>query len=103
MPTKNEFQDSTMANRDPRIDAYITKAAPFAQPILRHVRKLVHAGCPEVQETMKWSMPHFDYYGIMLGMAAFKQHCSIGFWKGELILAKRAGSDGAREASSRAG
>jgi len=83
-----------MAKKDPRIDAYIAKAAPFAQPILRHVRKLVHAACPEVQETMKWRIPHFDYHGIMLGMAAFKEHCSIGFWKGELILGKRAGSDG---------
>jgi uncharacterized protein YdeI (YjbR/CyaY-like superfamily) len=83
-----------MTQKDPRIDAYITKAAAFAQPILRHVRKLVHAGCPELQETMKWSMPHFDYHGIMVGMAAFKEHCSIGFWKGELILGKSAGSDG---------
>jgi hypothetical protein len=81
-------------NKDQRIDAYIAKAAPFAQPILRHVRKLVHAGCPEVRETIKWSMPHFDYHGIMLGMAAFKGHCSIGFWKGELIIGKPAGSDG---------
>src|SRR5205823_12228963 len=85
---------SFMAKKDPRIDAYIAKAAPFAQPILRHVRKLVHAACPEVQETMKWRIPHFDYHGIMLGMAAFKEHCSIGCWKGELILGKRAGSDG---------
>ena len=83
-----------MAKTDPRIDAYIAKAAPFAQPILQHVRKLVHRGCPEVQETIKWSMPHFDYRGIMLGVAAFKEHCSIGFWKGELILGKHAGSDG---------
>ena len=83
-----------MAKKDPRIDAYIAEAAPFAQPILRHVRKLVHAACPEVQETMKWRIPHFDYHGIMLGMAAFKEHCSIGFWKGQLILGKRAGSDG---------
>jgi hypothetical protein len=42
---------------------------------------------------MKWSMPHFEYHGIMLGMAAFKEHCSIGFWKGELIMGKPAGSD----------
>ena len=91
---QNEFLHSSMASRDPRIDAYIARAAPFAQQILRHVRKLVHAGCPEVQETMKWSMPHFGYHGIMLGMAAFKEHCSIAFWKGELILGKRAGSDG---------
>jgi len=83
-----------MAGKDPRIDAYIAKAAPFAKPVLRHVRKLVHTGCPEVEETMKWSMPHFEYHGIMFGMAAFKEHCSIGFWKGELIIGKRAGSDG---------
>src|SRR5437868_10745402 len=70
-----------MASRDPRIDAYIAKAAPFARPVLRHVGQLVHQGCPEVQETIKWSMPHFDYHGIMLGMAAFNEHCSIGFWK----------------------
>lgn len=84
-----------MGGKDPRVDAYIAKAAPFAQPILRHMRKLVHKGCPEVEETMKWSFPHFDYFGIMFGMAAFKQHCAIGFWKGELVMGKRTGSDGA--------
>jgi uncharacterized protein YdeI (YjbR/CyaY-like superfamily) len=46
----------------------------------------VHAGCPQVQETMKWSMPHFDYKGVMCGMAAFKEHCAFGFWKADLIL-----------------
>jgi len=83
-----------MPSKDPRIHAYITRAAPFARPVLRQVRKLVHQGRPEVEETMKWSMPHFEYHGIMLGMAAFKEHCSIGFWKGELITGKPAGSDG---------
>ena len=79
-----------MARKDPRIDAYIAKAAPFAQPILKHLRKLVHAGCPEVEETMKWSMPHFDYKGPLCGMAAFKQHCSFGFWKSSLVLGSAA-------------
>jgi hypothetical protein len=88
------FHGEAMGNKDPRIDAYIARSARFAQPILRHVRKLVHQACPDVEETMKWSFPHFDYHGIMLGMAAFKQHCAIGFWKGELILGKAAGSDG---------
>jgi hypothetical protein len=85
-----------MAHKDPRIDAYIAKAAPFAQPILNHLRKVVHAGCPEVEETIKWSMPHFDYKGPMCGMAAFKQHCSFGFWKSTLIFGeeKDAESDG---------
>ena len=35
---------------------------------------------------MKWSMPHFDYKGMMCGMAAFKQHCVFGFWKESLVF-----------------
>lgn len=75
-----------MGSKDPRIDAYIEKSADFAKPILKHLRKVVHAGCPEVKETIKWSMPHFDYKGVMCGMAAFKEHCAFGFWKESLIL-----------------
>src|SRR5256714_8312808 len=75
-----------MATKDPRIDAYIAKSADFAKPILKHLRKVVHAGCPDVVETMKWSMPHFDHKGVMCGMAAFKEHCAFGFWKADLIL-----------------
>ncbi|MEY2496389.1 MAG: hypothetical protein QOJ45_2881 [Verrucomicrobiota bacterium] len=75
-----------MASKDPRIDAYIAKSADFAKPILKHLRKVVHAGCPEVEETIKWSMPHFDYKGVMCGMAAFKEHCAFGFWKESLVF-----------------
>ncbi len=72
-----------MGQRDPRVDAYIAKSAAFAQPILTHLRELVHAGCAEVEEAIKWSMPSFLYRGkILCGMAAFKQHCAFGFWKG---------------------
>ena len=78
-----------MPKEDPRVDAYIAKAADFAQPILKHLRKVVHTACPDVQETLKWSMPHFDYKGMLCGMAAFKQHCTFGFWKGELIFGNR--------------
>jgi hypothetical protein len=77
-----------MGKKDPRIDAYIAKSADFAKPVLNHIRKLVHAGCPDVEETMKWSFPHFDYKGMMCSMAAFKQHCTFGFWKGALIVGK---------------
>jgi uncharacterized protein YdeI (YjbR/CyaY-like superfamily) len=77
-----------MATKDPRIDAYIARSAPFAKPILKYLRKVVHAGCPEVTETIKWSMPHFDYKGMMCGMAAFKAHCAFGFWKGDLVLGR---------------
>ena len=75
-----------MSTRDPRIDTYIEKATPFAQPILKHIRRVVHTACPDVQETMKWSFPHFDYKGAMLcSMAAFKAHAAMGFWKAKLL------------------
>jgi uncharacterized protein YdeI (YjbR/CyaY-like superfamily) len=70
-----------MANRDQRVDAYITASAGFAQPILEHLRAAVHAACPEVEESIKWRCPHFLYHGAMMcSMAAFKQYCSFGFW-----------------------
>jgi uncharacterized protein YdeI (YjbR/CyaY-like superfamily) len=75
-----------MANKDPRIDAYIANAPDFAKPILTHLRALAHEACPEVEETLKWRMPHFMRGGILFGMAAFKRHCAVHFWKGKLVL-----------------
>jgi uncharacterized protein YdeI (YjbR/CyaY-like superfamily) len=70
---------------DPRVDAYIEKAALFAQPILAHIRKLMHQACPRVTESVKWGMPFFLQQGVILAnMAAFKQHCAFGFWGSEM-------------------
>lgn len=77
-----------MGVRDPRVDAYIAKSGDFAKPILTHLRSVVHEGCPDVTETIKWGAPFFDYHGILCMMAAFKQHCSFGFWKGSLVVGK---------------
>lgn len=82
-----------MGTRDPRIDAYIAKSAPFAQPILEHLREVVHAACPDAVETMKWSFPYFTYKGMLCGMASFKAHCTFGFWKGSLIVMEGKSAD----------
>ena len=74
-----------MGKRDPKVDAYIRKAAPFARPILNELREIVHAACPDVEEAMKWSFPHFLYKGMLCSMASFKQHAAFGFWKGSLV------------------
>jgi uncharacterized protein YdeI (YjbR/CyaY-like superfamily) len=79
-----------MATTDKRVDAYIAKATPFAQPILRELRSIVHEGCPDVVETIKWGFPNFDHKGILCNMAAFKKHCTFGFWKSSLVV----GEDG---------
>ena len=69
-----------MGKKDARIDAYIAGSADFAKPILIHLRKLVHAACPSVEETVKWRMPFFEHNGILCMMAAFKAHSAIRFW-----------------------
>lgn len=84
-----------MGTKDPRVDAYIEKSAGFAKPILKHLRTVVHTACPGVEETIKWSVPHFDYKGeMMCSMASFKSHCAFGFWKGSLVLGSKV-ADGA--------
>ena len=81
-------------SRDPRIDAYIAKAAPFARPILEHVRNRVHAVVPDVEETLKWSAPAFTMDGkILLIMAAFKAHAALNFWRGQELRGGDAKAD----------
>jgi uncharacterized protein YdeI (YjbR/CyaY-like superfamily) len=64
--------------QDSPIDAYIARAAPFAQPILAHLRAVIHAAVPGLDETMKWGMPHFTLNGRNLfGLAGFKAHTAL--------------------------
>ena len=75
-----------MAKTDPRVDTYIAKSQPFAHPILMHIRQVVLEAFPEIEETIKWGFPHFDYNGmIVCSMASFKQHCAFGFYKEKLM------------------
>jgi len=90
-----------MPKRDPKVDAYIAAAEPFAKPILRRLRKVVHAGCPAVEESIKWGFPHFVYKGNIAGMAAFRQHCVFGFWKDALLFDRE--KNGPKEAMGQFG
>jgi uncharacterized protein YdeI (YjbR/CyaY-like superfamily) len=70
---------------NPKVDLYFGKAKPFAQPILEHIRTLVHKAVPGVTETIKWSRPFFEYKGVILAnLSAFNVHCSFGFWGEEI-------------------
>jgi uncharacterized protein YdeI (YjbR/CyaY-like superfamily) len=74
-----------MGHRDQRIDAYIDKAAPFAQPILKHFRELMHRACPDIKENIKWGMPSFELNSIVANIASFKSHLGIAFPKSALM------------------
>ena len=75
-----------MPRKDPRIDAYIARSADFARPILNRLRRLVHAACPVVEETIKWHAPFYLHRGILLATPAFKKHCAVIFWKSRWLL-----------------
>lgn len=74
-----------MEKQDLRVDAYISNSADFAQPILIHLRQLIHQAAPQIKETIKWGFPHFDFKGTVCSFASFKQHCSFTFWKATLL------------------
>ena len=75
-----------MGTRDPRVDDYIGKSPEFARPILSHLRDVVHAACPQVEEDIKWGAPHFLHHGMLASMAAFKAHACFGFWRGKELF-----------------
>lgn len=81
-PARAPHSPSTLA----AVDAYIERSQPFARPILRRLRAIVHRACPGCNEAIKWGMPAFEYKGPLAGMAAFKQHCVFGFWKDKLLV-----------------
>jgi len=84
-----------MGTRDPRVDAYIAGKAAFARPILTRLRENVHAACPPAEETLKWGMPAFMYRGgILCGIAAFKAHCALWFWKGRFVVDRESAATG---------
>lgn len=84
-----------MAPRDARVDDYIDRAPPFAQPILVEIRSRVHRACAHAEESMRWGMPASLHEGLLLTMAGFRSHCACSFWKHELLFDSRVGSAGA--------
>jgi uncharacterized protein YdeI (YjbR/CyaY-like superfamily) len=84
-----------VGKKDPRVDAYIEQSADFAKPILKHLRGVIHEACPACEETLKWRHPHFMYKGMLAGMASFKEHCALNYWKGSLVVDAESRSRGA--------
>lgn len=74
-----------MTKFDNRVDEYIAKSANSAQTVLNYLRQIVHDAAPQITETMKWSMPFFDYKGPVCQMATFKAYSAFGFWKATLL------------------
>lgn len=77
--------DLPETSMNPDVDRYIEQAAPFARPVLLHLRQLVHQTLPEISEQIKWGMPFFCLQHNLCFMAAFKAHCGFGFWRADAL------------------
>ena len=79
--------------KNPKVDAYIERTAPFARPVLELLREAAHAACPNVEETIKWGVPHYEHKGILFGTPAFKAHIRCVIWKSALIRKQLGATD----------
>jgi hypothetical protein len=79
-----------MGTRDRRVDAYIARLPDFSREICTRFRSIVHECAPEIDEDIKWGHPSFMHKGIVCGMAAFKAHVVIHFWKTALLTGSHA-------------
>lgn len=86
-----------MAKKNKEVDAYIARAQPFAKPILKKLRTIIHKGCPKVAEEIKWGAPFYMYQDrVLCATMGFKKHCAVVFWKAALIR-KEKGKQGAAD------
>lgn len=66
------------------IDEYILNTSECMQPIVTHLRDLVHKAEPEIEENIKWNAPSFELNGsIICTIMAFKKHVNFMFHKGK--------------------
>ncbi len=64
--------------RPESITEYINAAPKESRKKLREMRACIRASAPRAKESLKWGMPAFSYWRILVTFAAFKHH--IGFY-----------------------
>lgn len=60
------------------IDQYLARVPEPARTTLNKVRAAIRAVVPvEATETISYGIPMFKYKGLLVGFAAFSNHCSL--------------------------
>lgn len=66
------------------VDEYIKNASVVTQPIITHLREIIHKAAPEIEEKIKWRAPSFEANGrIICNIMAFKKHVNFMFHQGK--------------------
>jgi uncharacterized protein YdhG (YjbR/CyaY superfamily) len=59
------------------VDAYLASVPKEARATLEKLRKTIKAAAPMAAEVISYQMPMYKHHGMVVGFAAFKDHCSI--------------------------
>src|SRR5258708_7366435 len=60
------------------VDEYLAAVPEPARGTLKHVRAVIQSIVPaETTEVISYAIPMFKYNGMLVGYAAFKDHCSL--------------------------
>ena len=59
------------------VDEYLAGVPKEARATLEKLRKTIKAAAPMASEVISYQMPMYKHHGMVVGFAAFKDHCSI--------------------------
>lgn len=59
------------------VDDYLAALPEEARATLEKIRKTIKAVAPKATEVISYQMPMYKYHGLLVGFAAFKDHCSF--------------------------
>ncbi len=59
-------------------DEYIQQFPPEVQALLQKLRGAIKAAAPKAEEVISYQMPAYNYHGMLVYFAAYKNH--IGFY-----------------------
>lgn len=59
------------------VDEYLAGVPKEARATLEKLRQTIKAAAPMASEVISYQMPMYKHHGMVVGFAAFKDHCSL--------------------------
>ncbi len=59
------------------VDDYLSALPEDARATLEKIRKTIRAVAPKATEVISYQIPMYKQHGMLVGFAAFKDHCSF--------------------------
>jgi uncharacterized protein YdhG (YjbR/CyaY superfamily) len=59
------------------VDEYLAGVPKEVRATLEKLRRTIKAAAPMAAEVISYQMPMYKHHGMVVGFAAFKDHCSI--------------------------